>query len=272
LMIVGLYMITGLYGPSFWDTGLLDFLHLSHITFISDTVPNIGLNETFMVFGAFVLAFNIINSYANVRVAMRASGESTTQPLLLLLPFLFSAGMQMAWLGHPKIDGTDTDFFKLHSPSFISSSSPFTTTQSGFTILQSPLFVPFLCAWGLQFAHQVGRMILAHVTKGPFPMWDLVWVLSVVGAVDANLPRIIGIPPIIQSTPQLTALFVYSTLFISFFIYARFCTLVIRDITNFMGIACFTVKKMDSEGKWIDVQEDAPAAVEAREARDAKEK
>lgn len=79
-------------------------------------------------------------------------------------------------------------------------------------------------------------------------------------------------PPIIQSTPQLTALFVYSTLFISFITYARFCTLVIRDITNFMGIACFTVRKMDSEGKWIDVQEDAPAAVEAREARDAKEK
>lgn len=145
-----------------------------------------------MVFGAFGLAFNIFNSYANVRVAMRASGESTTQPLLLLLPFLFSAGMQMAWLSHPKIDGTDIDFFKLHSPSFISSSSPFTNTHSGFTILQSPLFVPFLCAWGLQFAHQVGRMILAHVTKGPFPMWDLVWVLSVVGAVDANLPRIIG--------------------------------------------------------------------------------
>lgn len=145
-----------------------------------------------MVFGAFGLAFNIFNSYANVRVAMRASGKSTTRPLFLLLPFLFSAGMQMVWLGHPKIDGTDTDFFKLHSPSFISSSSPSNSTQSGFAILQSSLFVPFLCAWGLQFAHQVGRMILAHVTKGPFPMWDSVWILSVVGAVDANLPRIIG--------------------------------------------------------------------------------
>ena len=46
----------------------------------------------------------------------------------------------------------------------------------------------FLCAWGLQFAHQVGRIILAHVAKDKFPVWDWVWILSVLGAADANLP------------------------------------------------------------------------------------
>lgn len=59
-------------------------------------------------------------------------------------------------------------------------------------ILHSALFVPFLCAWGLQFAHQVSRVILAHVTRQPFPWWDAMWVWSIVGAVDANLPRLIG--------------------------------------------------------------------------------
>ena len=59
-------------------------------------------------------------------------------------------------------------------------------------ILRSPAFVPFLCAWGLQFAHQVGRMILAHVTGQPFPWWDSMWVWSIIGAVDANLPWLIG--------------------------------------------------------------------------------
>lgn len=48
--------------------------------------------------------------------------------------------------------------------------------------------MPFLCAWGLQFAHMVGRMILAHVTKDKFPVWDWVWVWSFVGGLDANLP------------------------------------------------------------------------------------
>jgi hypothetical protein len=97
---------------------------------------------------------------------MLASGKSTTQPLLLLLPFVVSAGIQVFWLIHPHYDNS--------------------------AIINSALFVPFLCAWGLQFAHQVGRMILAHVTSSPFPWWDWMWVWSLVGAVDANLPMLAG--------------------------------------------------------------------------------
>ncbi|KAJ4000283.1 choline ethanolaminephosphotransferase [Lentinula boryana] len=278
LMLVVVYLITGIYGPSFWDTGILDFLHLSNISLIANTIPNIGLNVAFMVFGAFGLAFNIIASYSNVRTAMRKSGKSTTKPLLLLLPFLFSAGMQIAWLAHPKLNYTADaaastgGVFKVHSPSFLPSPSPsppslLLSDDEGFTILCSSLFVPFLCAWGLQFAHQVGRMILAHLTKGSFPLWDWLWVMSVVGAIDANLPRILGIPPIIQSTPHFTAVFVYATLVFSFVAYARFCTLVINDITNFMGIACFTVRKKDKEGRWRSVLEETPEAVEGRKER-----
>ena len=36
----------------------------------------------------------------------------------------------------------------------------------------------------------------------------------------------------------------------SFLVYARFVTLVIRDITNYLGIACFTVRKKDEKGDW----------------------
>jgi len=261
LMLVGVYLITGIFGPSFWDTGLLDFLHLSHISFITNMVPNIGLNVTFMIIGAFGLGYNILSSYANVRKAMRASGQSTKKPLLLLIPFLFSAGMQLAWLIHPGLEDPE-----LPAAIKLSRSSSSSGTD-GFTILQSSLFVPFLCAWGLQFAHQVGRMILAHVTKGPFPMWDWVWIMSVVGAVDSNLPRIAGMPSILQSTPLLTALFVYATLLISLIAYARFCTLVINDITNFMGIACFTVRKKDNEGRWRNAQGEAPAATDAKKSK-----
>ncbi|KAJ3853734.1 Choline/ethanolaminephosphotransferase [Lentinula lateritia] len=248
LILVVIYMITGVYGPSFWDTPILDFLHLSHIPLITNTFPNIGLNVSFMVFGAFGLAFNILSSYANVRTAMLSSGKSTTKPLLLLLPFLFSAGIQVAWLSHPELSAASR-------PGEL------------FTIRNSALFIPFLCAWGLQFAHQVGRMILAHLTKTSFPVWDWLWVMSLVGAVDANLPRIAGTSPMIQSTPLLTTLYVYTTFLISFIAYARFCVLVINDITNFMGIACFTVRKKDKEGHWRNVTGEALGAVEARKGK-----
>jgi hypothetical protein len=57
-------------------------------------------------------------------------------------------------------------------------------------------------------------------------------------------------PPIIQTTPGRLRLFVLATLVISFASYARFVTLVINDITEYLGIACFTVRKKDAGGHW----------------------
>ena len=50
-------------GPSFWDRGVLTVTGLEKIGWISGAVPNIGLNVTFMVFGAGGLAFNIFTRW-----------------------------------------------------------------------------------------------------------------------------------------------------------------------------------------------------------------
>ncbi|KAF7347234.1 Choline ethanolaminephosphotransferase [Mycena venus] len=223
LIIAAIYAISGVYG-------MLTFLRLTNVPVVKE-LPDLPLNDAFMVFGAFGVAYNLQSSYRNVRQAMLASGKSTTQPLLLLLPFVVSAGIQVFWLTHPHYNNS--------------------------AIINSPLFVPFLCAWGLQFAHQVGRMILAHVTSSPFPWWDWMWVWSLVGAVDANLPMLVDRAPIIQTSETNRAIIVYLTLAVSFAAYGRFCTLVINDITNFMGIACFTVRKKDKDGNW---QESVPSS------------
>ena len=57
-------------------------------------------------------------------------------------------------------------------------------------------------------------------------------------------------PAIIQTTPGRLHLFVLATLVISLASYARFVTLVINDITEYLGIACFTVRKKDAGGHW----------------------
>ncbi|KAF9237079.1 CDP-alcohol phosphatidyltransferase-domain-containing protein [Melanogaster broomeanus] len=229
LMIVIIYLISGVFGPSFWDQRLLTFTHLDRISQVVAVVPNIGLNEAFMMFAGLALAFNIVSSYRNVHKAMKADGRSSLKPLVFLLPFLVSVVLQVLWLLHPSI---------YHS-----------------IIVHSPLFLPFLCAWGLQFAHQVGRMILSHVTSSPFPWWNPMWIWSAIGVLDAHLPNLINQPSIIQSTPKRTAIFIYLTLAISFVTYARFCTLVIKDITEYLGIACFTVRKKDAEGVWRDTRD-----------------
>ncbi|KAF7971030.1 hypothetical protein HWV62_22229 [Athelia sp. TMB] len=229
LMIVAIFTITGFCGTAFWDKGILTATGLINIERIAAIVPNYPLNESFMIFGAAGLAFNILSSYRNVHKARKAAGKSTLQPLLYLIPFIVTPTLQVAWMAHP--------------------------TPKESSIIYSHMFLPFVGAWGFQFAHQVGKMILAHVTSTSFPWWDPMWLWSAVGAIDANLPRLIGRESIIQSSRKNQAIFIYLTLAVSFLSYARFCTLVIQDITNYMGIACFTVRKKDAQGHWRDVKE-----------------
>ncbi|KAI5117533.1 hypothetical protein M0805_004766 [Coniferiporia weirii] len=229
LIVVCLYIITGIYGPSFWDQGILSFLRLEHIEAIKNVVPNFPLNIAFMCFAGLGMGFNIFTSYTNVhRAAIRSTStrtrtDSPFRPLLRLLPFPLTVSLHAFWLAAP---GTPT-------------------------ILHSPLLVPFLCAWGLQFAHQVGRIILAHLTRRPdMPVWEPLWVFAALAATDANALRLFGRPPLLLTTYEHTALAVYASLLLSLISYARFCYLVIRDITDFLGIACFTVRKKGADGAW----------------------
>lgn len=77
-MICGLYVITGfkgkslnlingiptlsffLLGPTFWDQKILTLTGLDKVDLVTRYIPDLGLNDSFMVFGAFGLAFNII--------------------------------------------------------------------------------------------------------------------------------------------------------------------------------------------------------------------
>lgn len=68
--------------------------------------------------------------------------------------------------------------------------------------------------------------------------------------------------PIIQTSMRNTTIFVYLTLVISLLVYGRFCTLVINDITNYLGIACFTVRKKDDHGVWR--HKEVPAAADEK--------
>ncbi|KAH9170529.1 Choline/ethanolaminephosphotransferase [Lactarius sanguifluus] len=219
LMIVTIFMITGFYGPSFWDQKILTFTRLENVEWIASRVPNLAINTSFMIFAGVGLGFNIVTSYINVFIARRASGGPVVKPLFYLLPFPMSVLLHVAWLNHPTLRNSD--------------------------IINSPAFVPFLCAWGLQFAHVVGQMILAHITSQPFPLWDSMYIWTIVGAIDCQ-----HADPIWEHNPENTEKFVFVVLAVAFVTYARFVVLVISDITNYLGIACLTVRKKDARGVW----------------------
>ena len=54
-------------------------------------------------------------------------------------------------------------------------------------------------------------------------------------------------PPLVQTSSKNATIFVWVTLGITLIAYGRFVTLVIQDITNYLGIACFTVGKKDKK-------------------------
>ena len=78
--------------------------------------------------------------------------------------------------------------------------------------------------------------------------------------------------PLIQTTPERTAQFVYFTLTVSAALYARFVTLVIRDITNYLGIACFSVQRRDVDGAWHDARDVKAHEMKAAGVREATRK
>lgn len=94
-MICGLYVITGikgklvipvihssvfisLVGPTFWDQKTLTITGLYKVDWVARYIPNVGLNESFMVFGALGLAFNILTRSYHIhrRMLMRTDADS----------------------------------------------------------------------------------------------------------------------------------------------------------------------------------------------------
>jgi len=230
LMIVSAFVISGLYGPQFWDQRALLFIGVNEdaLPQALESLSRIQLNELFLVGSGIGLLYNIVTSCTNVIGEQRARGRPALTPLFRLAPFLLSTALHLLWLSAP--------------------------SPSSSHIVNSSLILPFMISWGLQFAHQVGRLILAHVTNQPFPVWDPMWIWLAVVSLDINSANLLGREPRIQKNFNDVRLVVYITLLTSFLMYARFVFLVISDITNYLGIACFTVRKKDKSGHWTEAK------------------
>ncbi|KAE8209910.1 hypothetical protein CF327_g6157 [Tilletia walkeri] len=224
LMIVAVYAVTAYAGgPTFWDQGVLNVTGLSKIGIVQQFLSrwNFPLSEAFLLFGAVGLAFNVVASYSNVLAAIAkkrqaagksaasASTGSSLKPLLGLLPLLVQVAGNTVWV----------------------------TAQKQQIMVDGHAFIPFLSYWGIAFAYNVGLLIVAHVTKAPFPYWNAAAVWSVIGAIDASLPS-----PLLQSTPGRVRATIYVSLLAALFLYGHFCYHVITTITKEIGVPCFVVR------------------------------
>lgn len=212
LMICVIYFLTALYGPTFWDQGILTVTGIENFSIVKSLhIKNLPLNEAFLTFGFFALIFNIAGSYKNVYKATVKKGESVLLPLLGLFPFICQATTMIAWLD----------------------ASPYIRTKH---------LLPFAVFWGLSFAYQVGLLITAHVSKGPFPFINVLTIWSAIGALDANVPRYFGVRSFLHNTQDQALSFVYLSLATSLVVYTFFVSDTIATFCRVLDINCLTIK------------------------------
>ncbi|KXS14978.1 hypothetical protein M427DRAFT_57121 [Gonapodya prolifera JEL478] len=111
------------------------------------------------------------------------------------------------------------------------------------SILSARLFVPFLAATSFTFGYHVGLMVLAHCCRAPFPLWNVLYTATWVGAGAAwgIACGAIPIPPG-WSEEDIHAALVYAYLAASLLVYAHFAWDVIERLCEVFDIWCLRIK------------------------------
>jgi ethanolaminephosphotransferase len=107
------------------------------------------------------------------------------------------------------------------------------------TILSENRLVLFSVTMSFVIGRMTTKIILAHLTKQPFPYWTILITPLVGGAVLGNLPRF-GLPAVSKGI-ELWYLRAY--LVFAFVTYTHWALFVINRITTYLDINCLTIKK-----------------------------
>ena len=195
--------LSGIYGPHIWKDPISDFLGHSEIfgdySILDGWLP--------MVLGTFFIAHLPFCIY-NVVKARRAQGLSVAPVFLDWTPMIIYTLAIGAWLYSP------------HS-----------------TLVKENHLVLFCLTMSFVFGRMTTKIILAHLTRQPFPYWTVMLVPLIGGAALVNIPYVglAGLTPT-QELWYLRFYFVFAAV-----VYFRWAFLVINSICTYLGISCFTI-------------------------------
>lgn len=206
ILACSVMLVSGYYGPQVWKQPISDFVtfpppldELNKYTPRDCWVPIIVL--------AFFVA-HLPSCIINVARARRA------QKLPLAPVFL-------DWI--PMIIYTTATCFWVFSPNSI--------------ILRHNHLMLFCLTQSFVFGRMTTKIILAHLTRQPFPYWTVLMTPLVGGAIGVNLDRL-GLP---NMTPEIELYWLYSYFLFAIVVYFRWAYLVITSICDYLGINCFTI-------------------------------
>ncbi|EGE01139.1 sn-1,2-diacylglycerol cholinephosphotransferase [Trichophyton equinum CBS 127.97] len=198
-------IVAGYYGPEIYSRPLADGIGYADL---------IG-NVTFLDIWVFVLLTSFFTAHLpecvyNVVQARRRNGLPVLPIFLEWTSIIISTISAISWVYSPY--------------SFILKDNHLV------------LFAVTLC---FVFGRMTTKIILAHLTRQPFPYWTVLITPLIGGAVLVNLPAI-GLPAV-GATVELWYLWGY--LAFAFAAYMHWALYVIGRITAFLDINCLTIKK-----------------------------
>lgn len=211
IIAVGLMIVSGVLGVDVWKTRLVDIWSVSEYVFgRAFTLKDLWVLAAFL--GVFLghLPVCIYNVYE----AKKQRREDFVASLNQLLPILFLTLSVYSWLT---------------SPSSI--------------VLSENHLVLFSLTMSLVFGRVTTSIILAHLTKQPFPYWSVPMYPLFTGGVVFRLFYFF------PSWVELAYLWGFLAFMLVYF--GVYATRVINGICGYLGINCFTIKKPLSLGKQL---------------------
>jgi ethanolaminephosphotransferase len=204
LLIASIILIlSGLFGPQIWHQPVADLVGFS------DVLGSWSINDIWAPSLLFIFfAAHMPGCISNVVAARRARKLPILPVFLEWTPMLIFVGSLVAWLGSP------------------------------YSALVRDNHLALLClTLSFVFGRMTTKMILAHLTRQPFPYWTMQLAPLVGGAVLVNLPYFGFQAP--SAEAQLYYLWAY--FFFAMIVYFRWAFLVCSAICKYLGINCLTI-------------------------------
>jgi ethanolaminephosphotransferase len=105
------------------------------------------------------------------------------------------------------------------------------------TLMRDNHLVLFCLTMSFVFGRMTTKIILAHLTRQPFPYWTVMLTPLIGGAIIGNLPRL-GLP---QVSAFVELWYLRGYLAFALIVYFRWAFLVINSICAYLGINCLTI-------------------------------
>ncbi|KAJ4329239.1 hypothetical protein N0V84_000365 [Fusarium piperis] len=210
LIACGIMIISGIWGPQIWTQPLRLGLN-GNLPGLADLLGETTFRDIWIGLIVSSLVFTQIPfCVLNVVKARRANGLPVLPVFLEWIPMAVYTISITLWVF-----------------------SPYST------LMKNNHLVLFCFTMAFVFGRLTTKMILAHLTRQPFPYWTVMLYPLVGGAIIGNLPRI-GFS---QISAELELYYLWAYLAFSMVVYFRWAWLVVTSICNYLGINALTIPK-----------------------------